>query len=175
MLLKMEPFRVRALAAASALAAVGFAYGSQHLWSDVLPCAWCALQRLLFLALALSLAGDSFLESRRLRIEGAATIRTSRLPELLLRGAAMLLAILGLTAALWQALHASKAASCSRSLAEQVLSALMLPEAWPGMFAPYANCNESSGVVLGLPWPMWSAVLFGAILYTTFIPHRSAR
>ena len=130
------------------LLAVAAALYTQYAW-NMLPCAWCVLQRLVFVAVAaaalLGLAWPGAI-GRRL---GAAL--------------AMLLANLGLAAALWQHLVANQSASCNRSLADKVMGATGLDRTLPEVFAAYANCADAKVNLAGLPYEWWSAALFIAL------------
>lgn len=132
--------------ALTAAAAVGLALVSQHRW-DMQPCAWCVLQRLLFLLVGLACAA------------GAWVLR-SRGPRL---GAALLaeaFAAAGLAAALYQHLVASRSDSCVLTLADRIVMALSLHEIAPSMFLATASCAEANLPLLGIPFALWSATAF---------------
>lgn len=134
--------------AAAALAAVAAALATQHLLG-MLPCAWCVLQRLVFVALA----GFSLLG---LLLPGALGRRLGA-------GAALLMAGLGMAAALWQHFVASASASCDMSLADKVMGATGLDSRWPEVFAAYASCADARANLGGVPYEWWSLALFALL------------
>ena len=130
---------------AAALLAVATALLSQHL-GGVMPCAWCVLQRLIFLALAAAAGLGLLLPGRAGRRLGA--------------GLALLLAGLGGGAALWQHFVAAASASCDQTLADRVMGATGLDSRFPEVFAAYASCADAKADLLGLPYEFWSLALF---------------
>ena len=130
------------------LGAVGIALGTQHLLG-MEPCAWCVLQRLIFVAIALvALLGLAW--------RSAAGRRTVALLMLLLCGT-------GIAAALWQHFVAAASASCNLTLADRVLSATMLDSLLPEIFQPRASCADAAVDLLGVPYEFWSLGLYAAI------------
>ena len=130
------------------LGAVGIALVSQHVY-DMQPCPWCALQRLIFVAIALvALLGLAW--------RSAAGRRTVALLMLLLCGT-------GIAAALWQHFVAAASASCNLTLADRVLSATMLDSLLPEIFQPRASCADAAVDLLGVPYEFWSLGLYAAI------------
>ena len=134
--------------AAAALAAVAAALVTQHALG-MMPCAWCVLQRLIFVAVA----GFSLLG---LLLPGA---RGRRLGA----GLAGLMAGLGMAAALWQHFVASASASCDRTLADKVMAATGLDSRWPELFAAYASCADARASLGGVPYELWSLALFAVL------------
>lgn len=127
------------------LLAVGAALYTQYRM-DMMPCAWCVLQRLCFLAVAAAaLLG--------LLLPGAAGRRAAA-------GLALLGALCGITAALWQHFMASAAASCNLSLADRLMGATGLDSRFPEVFAAYASCADAKVNLLGVPYEFWSLALF---------------
>ena len=130
------------------LGAVGIALVSQHVY-DMQPCPWCALQRLIFAAIALvALLGLAW--------RSAAGRRTVALLMLLLCGT-------GIAAALWQHFVAAASSSCNLTLADKVLSATMLDTLLPEVFQPRASCADAAVDLLGVPYEFWSLALYAAI------------
>ena len=130
------------------LGAVGIALVSQHVY-DMQPCPWCALQRLIFVAIALvALLGLAW--------RSAAGRRTVALLMLLLCGT-------GIAAALWQHVVAAASVSCNLTLADRVLSATMLDSLLPEIFQPRASCADAAVDLLGVPYEFWSLGLSAAI------------
>jgi protein dithiol:quinone oxidoreductase len=131
--------------AVACLAAVGAALASQHLF-DMQPCPWCVLQRLIFVAIAVVCLAGAALPLAAARA-GAAVL-------------ALLLALAGIAAALWQHFKAAASASCNLTLAEKILSSLQLDSALPDVFAPRASCADAAVNLLGVPYDFWSLALF---------------
>ncbi|HWS74629.1 MAG TPA: disulfide bond formation protein B [Quisquiliibacterium sp.] len=141
--------RAGALLAACALfCAVVVVLGQvfQHVF-DMQPCAWCVLQRLLFLLVGVACA------------LGAWVLR-SRLPRLGATLAADLFASAGLAAALYQHFVASRTDSCVLTLADRIVMALSLHELAPSVFLATASCAEANLPLLGIPFALWSAAAF---------------
>ncbi len=130
------------------LAAVAAALYTQY-GLDMMPCAWCVLQRLIFLTVA------------------AVALLGLLMPAQLLRRAmaalALIAALCGIAAALWQHFVASASASCARSLADQVMAATGLDSRYPELFAAYASCAEAKAYLLGMPYEFFSLSLFIAL------------
>lgn len=113
---------------------------------DMMPCAWCVLQRLCFVVIALAgLLG--------LLVPGASLRRVAGL-------VALLAAAGGITAALWQHFVANASASCAMSLADKLMGATGLDSRFPEVFAAYASCADAKVDLLGLPYEFWSLGLF---------------
>ena len=133
------------------LVAVATALFTQHRL-DMMPCAWCVLQRLIFVAIA-----------------GIALLGLL-LPGLMLRRLAGLLALLaavaGVAAALWQHFVASVSASCDQSLADRVMSFTSLDRRYPDVFTAWASCAEGKATLLGVPYEFYSLSLFIALALT---------
>ena len=130
------------------LAAVGTALVTQHVF-EMQPCPWCVLQRLIFVAISLSsllgLAGQGL-----------------RLPVVRHLGAALmgLLALAGISAALWQHFVASSSTSCNLSLADRIVSGIGADALWPEVFAAYASCADAAAKLLGVPYEFYSLTIF---------------
>lgn len=133
--------------AAVALAAVAAALVSQHRF-DMQPCAWCVVQRLIMLTVAVT----AFL--------GSVLGRSSAVLARVMAGAVLLLCTAGVAAALWQHFVAAKSASCAMSLADRILSGTGLDRALPEVFAAYASCADAKVSLVGLPYEFWSLALF---------------
>lgn len=127
------------------LLAVAAALYTQYAW-DMQPCAWCVLQRLVFVAVAAAALLGLLLPGAIGRRIGA--------------GLAMVLAAAGLAAALWQHFVASQSASCNMTLADRVTGATGLDRLLPEVFAAYASCADAKADLVGVPYEFWSAALF---------------
>jgi len=116
---------------------------------DMMPCAWCVLQRLFFVGVAL------------------AGLLGLLVPGLLLRrlaaGLALLAALAGITAALWQHFVANDSASCGMSLADRLMGYTGMDSRFPEVFAAYASCADAKVNLFGVPYEFWSLSLFIAL------------
>ncbi len=136
------PFALVALVSFGALA---LALISQHVY-DMQPCAWCVLQRLIFLAIGvLAVLGLVWRGAAGSRVAGTF---------------ALLLAAAGIAAALWQNFVAAKSASCNLTLADRVVSATRLDSLIPDVFEARASCADAAVNLLGVPYAMWSGLAF---------------
>ncbi len=144
------PARALAAMALASFAGVGIALVAQHQFG-VKPCPWCVLQRGIFLLIgAFSLLGW-LVQARR-------TLRQTALVAVLLLCAA------GVTAAVFQHEVASQTATCAMGLADKIVTALGLEELWPSVFMITANCAEAAAYrLIGLPYEVWSGILFAAL------------
>lgn len=144
------PARALAGMAAVSFAAVGVALVAQHQFG-VKPCPWCTLQRGVFLLIgAFALLGWL--------VQGTRVLRQSAVIAVLLLCAA------GVTAAVFQHEVASQSATCAMGLADKILSTLNLEELWPSVFMATANCADAAAArLLGLPYEVWSGLLFAGL------------
>ena len=134
-----------ALVAALAVGVVVAALVSQHAYA-MEPCPWCVLQRLIFLAIAaFAVLGLVWRGPAGSRVAGTF---------------ALLLAVAGIAAALWQHFVAAKSASCNLTLADRVMNATQLDRLLPDVFEARANCAEAAVDLLGVPYAIWSALAF---------------
>jgi disulfide bond formation protein DsbB len=141
------PRRTTALAVAAGLSlvAVGVALWTQYAL-DMQPCAWCVLQRLIFVAIAL--AALPGLVWRRGFVQW--------LSALLI----LALGVAGVASALWQHYVAAATSSCNLTLADRIVSGLKL-DAWlPDIFQPRASCADAAVRLWGLSYEFWSLALF---------------
>lgn len=134
-----------AAVAATALAAVGVALFTQYRM-DMMPCAWCVLQRLVFVVIALAALVGVVLPSLAGRKLGAALVG--------------MLALCGLAAAAFQHFVAAESSSCAMSLADRLMGFTGLDARFPQVFAAYASCADAKVDLFGLPYETYSAVLF---------------
>jgi len=132
----------------TALMALMAALFSQHVLG-MLPCAWCILQRMLFMLVAtlaaIGLIGSSHAPWRR----GSMVLVT-------------LISIAGLAAAWHQITVAAQLFSCNQTLADRLVSASGLDAALPWLFGIYATCMDAAVSLLGLDFAVWSLLLFAA-------------
>ena len=151
------PGRALAGIALVSFAAVAVALAAQHAFG-VKPCPWCVMQRGIFLLIgAIALLGW-FLRGVARKGSFALVIA---------------LAVCGLAAAVYQNQVAAKSLSCAMTLADRINTALGLEDALPYVFMVTANCSEAAAYrLLGLPYELWSGLLYAAIAAMAFIALR---
>ncbi|MEZ5649651.1 MAG: disulfide bond formation protein B [Burkholderiaceae bacterium] len=132
------------LAVGVGLGSVGIALWLQHR-SDLLPCAWCVLQRLQALVVVVLALLVVVLPGLAARFTGWLGVGV---------------AITGLAAALHQQFNASKDLSCALTLADRVVGSLGLDSRWPDVFQAQAMCNEANVPWMGVPFALWGAAMF---------------
>lgn len=113
---------------------------------DMRPCPWCILQRVIFVVIAL------------LCLVGAAS--TASAVQRPAAGLALILAVLGAAAALYQHFVAAKSMSCNLTLADKIVTALQLESLLPSLFQITGSCADGAVSVLGVPFEFWSLGLF---------------
>jgi disulfide bond formation protein DsbB len=129
------------------LGAVGLAAIAQHVF-DMQPCPWCVLQRLIYI------------------VVGVLALVAAALPGLgrrLFVVLALLGTLCGLASALWQQLHAVNEASCAMTLADRIMTATQLDSLLPQLFTAYASCADAAVSVLGIPFAVWSCLLYAIL------------
>ena len=136
----------------TSLGALIAALFSQHVLG-MLPCAWCILQRGLFLLIA-GWALIGFL--------GASFRFWSQLNWTLI----LFTAAAGIATAWHQLTVAAKAFSCDQTLADRIISSSGLDAAIPWFFGIYATCLDASVKVFGLDFAAWGLALF--VLYALY-------
>ena len=128
------------------IAALAVALISQHVF-DMQPCPWCVLQRVIYLAIALAC--------------GLGLLWRSRTGRLVATALALVLAVSGIAAALWQHFQAAASASCNLTLADKIVSRwLQLDSLLPDVFSPRASCADAAVNLLGVSYDFWSLALF---------------
>ena len=142
-------WRVFAGVAVASLAAVGAALVSQHGFG-MQPCPWCVLQRVIFLGVAAAcVIGLLWRSAAGRAIAG---------------GVALLLALCGVAAALWQHFEAAASVSCNLTLADKIVSGwLGLDSLLPDVFSARASCADAAVKLFGVPYDFWSVALFAAL------------
>ncbi len=129
------------------LGAVGVAALAQYAF-NMQPCPWCVLQRFIYI------------------VVGVLALVAAALPGLgrrLFIALALLGTLSGIASALWQQLHAVNEASCDLSLAERIVSGLHLDSLVPQLFIAYASCGDAAVSVLGIPFAVWSCLLYAIL------------
>ena len=127
------------------LASVGFAVFAQHQFG-LLPCAWCVVQRMIFLAIGL-VSVTQLIRPRPVLVRMVSSIT-------------VLLAAAGIYAAIQQHIYATNRFECQFSIAERIIEWSGLNHVLAGIFAPRVSCAESETHLLGLPFEYWSVMLF---------------
>ncbi len=143
------PTRILVACAAGSVAALVLGLSLQHAF-DKHPCAWCVLQRLVFVLIAVVCTLGAL----------SARVRVAQIAAAL---AADALATAGAASALYLHFVASRSDSCALSLADKVIMALSLHEIAPWMFFADAPCNEANLPFLGVPFALWSLMGFLAL------------
>ena len=134
----------------AALGAVAVALVSQHAF-DMQPCAWCVLQRLIFLVIAM--------------VSALALWLRRPIGRALLGGTVLLLAGSGIASALYQHFVASNVSSCQLSLAQRIVSGtLHLDTLLPFVFEIRVGCSAGATTMLGIPYEFWSLAAFGLLM-----------
>ena len=134
-----------AAVAAISFAAVAAALVTQHGFA-MEPCAWCVLQRLVFVAIGVvALLG---------------LVWRGRTGTRVAAGLGLLLAAAGLAAALWQFFVAARSASCNLTFADRVVNATGLNGLLPDVFEARASCADAAVSLLGVPYAYWAAAAF---------------
>jgi protein dithiol:quinone oxidoreductase len=130
------------------LTAVGIALISQYQF-ELRPCAWCVLQRFVFILLAVGALIGTLCKPGFARSFWAAITA--------------ILALSGAAAAAYQHWVAAKSSSCAFSLADKILSMFNLEKSWPSVFEVQATCADAAVTWWGLPFEFWSLGLFGLL------------
>lgn len=126
--------------------AVLIALLSQHIFG-MEPCAWCVLQRLILLVIAVV----CLLASHTPRMASVA-----RLGALL----TILLSAAGVIAAWYQYSVAAHSFSCVQTFADRFISGLGLDALAPWLFGIYASCMDARVSLLGIEYSLWGLGLF---------------
>jgi disulfide bond formation protein DsbB len=136
--------RTLVLIAVLAFGAVCIALVSQYAFG-LQPCAWCVLQRLIYIVIGIVCLVLAFMGPV-----------LSRLGALL----ALILAVCGAWAAYYQYTVASQLLSCAQTFADKFIAGSGLDGAVPWLFGIYATCMDAAVKVLGVEYAVWSLALF---------------
>ena len=139
--------RLLLLIAVVCFAAVGVALVSQHVFG-MPPCAWCVLQRLIYLAIGV------------VALAGACAGAIARACAAL----CALLGVGGVAAAWYQYDVAAQMFSCDQTFADRFMSGSGLDGAIPWLFGIYATCMDAAVQVLGVEYVLWSLALFAVLV-----------
>ncbi|KQZ98249.1 MAG: disulfide bond formation protein B [Achromobacter sp.] len=146
--------RLLRLIALFSFGAVGIALVSQHVF-DMPPCAWCVMQRLIYLVIGVVALIGGFGGGRAL----------TRICGFL----AALLSLSGIVAAWYQYSVAANMLSCDQTFADRFMTGIGLESAIPPLFGIYATCMDAKVPVLGVEYALWSLALF-VILFFMALP-----
>ncbi|HWK62592.1 MAG TPA: disulfide bond formation protein B [Eoetvoesiella sp.] len=147
--------RLLNLIALLCVAAVAVALVSQHVFG-LRPCAWCVLQRLIYLAIAV------------VCWLGVLLARFSALRQLASAVAAAL-GIGGMMAAWYQYNVAAKMFSCDQTFADRFMVHSGLDAHLPWLFGIFASCMDARVHVLGVEYSIWSLMLFAVLALMSLI------
>jgi len=123
---------------------------SQYVF-NMQPCAWCVLQRLLYLIIGFVALALSVGQPKRARL----SLGTLGL---------MTVAVAGVISAIYQEKVAANTFSCAQTFADQVMTKSGLDAAAPWIFGIYASCMEARIKVLGVEYAWWSMAMFSLII-----------
>jgi disulfide bond formation protein DsbB len=129
------------------VAAVAVALVSQHVFG-MRPCAWCVLQRFIFLMIAV-VCWAGLLLGRRNAMAG-------RITALL----ALVLSVGGVAAAWYQYTVAANMFSCDMTFADRFMVSSGLDANAPWLFGIFATCMDARVELFGLEYALWGLGLF---------------
>jgi len=141
-------------------AAVGAALLSQHLL-DMLPCAWCILQRMIFILIGVVAMLGAIVPARPFR----------RLALI----ATLVLSALGIAAAWHQWTVAAAQFSCDQTLADRIVSGSGLDATMPWLFGIYATCMDAAVSILGFDFAVWSLLLYAVFAMAALVGLRATK
>ena len=131
------------------IAAVVTALISQYVFG-MQPCAWCVLQRLIYLSIAI-VCGVGLLSERMAAARTAAT------------GIALAFSAGGMAAAWYQYRVAANLFSCDQTFADRFMVSSGLDANVPWLFGILASCMDARVEIMGLEYALWSLMLFAVI------------
>lgn len=150
--------RLRWLAAASAamsLGSVAVACSLQILWG-LQPCPMCILQRYALLVIALASLLSALYPERGVRA---------------LRWLITVAALAGVAASLRiQWVISVPSATCGRDAWATFFNKLPMAQWWPGLFESTGICGDKVPPVLGVPFHIWSLLLFLGLALLAWAP-----
>ena len=123
---------------------------SQHVF-DMMPCAWCVFQRLIYLVIAAVCALGSIGNPGKLRVRASLV-------------AALGLSAGGIMAARYQINVAANMFSCAQTFADQFMTRSGLDSGIPWLFGIFASCMDAKVDLLGVEYAVWSLTLFWLLL-----------
>lgn len=144
----------------TSFAAVGAALLSQHLF-DMLPCAWCIVQRMIFIVIGVVAMLGAIVGFRPVK----------RLALILV----LILSIIGVAAAWHQWTVAAAQFSCDQTLADRIVSGSGLDASMPWLFGIYATCMDAAVSILGLDFAVWSLVLYAVFALAALVALKATK
>lgn len=126
--------------------AVAIALISQYVYG-MQPCAWCVLQRLIYLSIAIVCWLGVLARNRAAARSVAALV-------------AVALSVGGMAAAWYQYRVAANLFSCDQTFADRFMVNSGLDAHVPWLFGIFASCMDAKVEVLGLEYALWSLMLF---------------
>lgn len=136
--------RILMLIALLSYAGVGAALISQHSF-DMMPCAWCVLQRLIYLILGTVCLIGALGSPSVARVTSALAIPIS---------------VGGILAAWYQFSVAAEMESCDRTFADRFMVRSGLDSGLPSLFGIFGTCMEARVKLFGVEYALWSLALF---------------
>ncbi len=150
---------------------VAFALLSQHVW-DMQPCPWCIIQRMIYVVLGLAALAAAFWPRKRASFGASLTAQPARV----LAWFSVVLAVLGIGVATYQATVAASQVSCNLTAAHKFISATGLDELAPEVFKVRASCAEAAASkLLGIPYEVASGLFFFIVLIWLLLAIRQMR
>jgi disulfide bond formation protein DsbB len=154
--MKSTTYRLLNVIALFCVGAVAIALVSQHVF-DMPPCAWCVLQRLIFLAIA----ATCWLGMLAARFGGLAPRIAACVSALLACG--------GLVAGWYQHTVASEMVSCDLTFADRFMVEAGLDAGIPWLFGIYASCMDARVELLGVEYVLWAMALFTILIILSVV------
>ncbi len=139
--------RILILIALLSYAGVGGALISQHVF-DMMPCAWCVFQRLIYLILGTVCLLGAMGSPSVARVTSALSIPIS---------------LGGILAAWYQVSVAAEMESCDRTFADQFMVRSGLDGTFPSLFGIFGTCMEARVKLFGVEYAIWSLALFALL------------
>jgi len=136
--------------------ALGVALFTQHV-SGMRPCAWCVLQRLILLLIAL------------VALPGLVLSGPGHLIVRLTTGATTALGLSGGVAAWYQFTIAATQFSCNQTFAERVMTGFGLDASVPWLFGIQATCMDAQADLFGVDYALWALALFSILTVLSVI------
>ncbi len=150
--------RILIIIAVISFLSVGAALVSQYMF-DTPPCAWCVLQRLIYLVIGVvALIGA---------VGGAIVERIASVLS-------AVLAVSGIATAWYQHSVAAKMLSCDQTFADRFISHSGLDASVPFLFGIYASCMDAVVHFLGIEYSIWSLMIFVVIVVLGLLALRRA-
>jgi len=139
------------------LGSVSAALISQHVF-DMQPCAWCVLQRLIYLLIAACALTGAACPAHRNRC--------------IMLSSCLLLSLVGMVVAWYQYSVAAQMFSCDRTFADLFMTYAGLESAVPWLFGIYATCAQAAVTLLGIEYAVWSLMMFALLAMISLLKLR---